>query len=127
MIQRKLNIRELRKISDIDALDNPVDTKATPNYSLSSNDFYKLISNYIPNYRELGAEKLEFFTYIAGGFYGDIESRLMEAGKKSKIPVSALTAKTLIELCSKEEIVSNQNRVRKGLTQSRKLAIRDFS
>ncbi len=103
-----------------------IDTKASPSYTLPSNDFYKLISNYIPNYRELGNEKLEFCSYIAGGFHGGIENRLQEAQKETNIPVSALTAKTLIGLCSKEEITNDQKRVRKGMAQSKKLRIQDF-
>ena len=42
-----------------------IDTKASPGYTLSSSDFHKLISNYIPNYRNSPREKTINWNFAA--------------------------------------------------------------
>ncbi|MFD2289222.1 AlwI family type II restriction endonuclease [Pedobacter petrophilus] len=77
------------------------DTKASSYYTLPSTDYAKMISNYIPNYKQLGLASdhtLGFILYVAGGLGGEIQSKLLTLYKESGFPASAINAKTLIEV-----------------------------
>lgn len=98
------------------------DTKATPHYQLTSDDYYKLVNNYLKNYEELLPDikyRLEFFTYVAGGFSGDIEHKLNNAEKESGVPISAIKAYDLLKLCMQDVDQNMQVRVRKLFSQSK--------
>ncbi len=84
-----------------------LDAKASPSYVLSSDDYSKLVSNYIPNYSELldtfdetrGKNiELEFCSYVAGGFRGDISYKLQQAHSATDVPCSAIKARDLLRL-----------------------------
>ncbi|MGF1924909.1 MAG: restriction endonuclease FokI C-terminal domain-containing protein [Bacteroidia bacterium] len=86
-----------------------IDTKASQYYTLSSADYAKMISNYIPNYKTLTNEKLKlkFILYVAGGFTGEIHSKLVSLYKESGIFASAINAKSLIEIAQLNHLNSN--------------------
>lgn len=78
-----------------------VDTKASSYYTLPSTDYAKMLSNYIPNYKlitEAENTDLGFILYITGGLGGEIQTKLVSLYKESGYPVSAINAKTLIEV-----------------------------
>ncbi|EQC44473.1 restriction endonuclease FokI, C-terminal domain protein [Bacteriovorax sp. BSW11_IV] len=78
-----------------------IDTKASPSYSLGSNDFAKISSNYIKNYKELRpSSSLNSFGVVAGGFKGNVESRLREIKELTGVPAFAITASALVRLSS---------------------------
>jgi hypothetical protein len=102
-----------------------VDTKASNKYSLSSDDFYKMSSNYAPNYKELFPKaklSLEFCSYIAGGFKGNIDNKLQELDKSIGVKVSAITARDLLYVCANH----NQSEARQILTQSKLIRYGDL-
>lgn len=109
-----------------------LDAKASPSYSMSSDDFSKLVSNYIPNYTELIDRfdelrdrnvTLEFCTYVAGGFSGDIAFKLNEASNMTGVPCSAIRARDLLQL-AKNNVT--QADVRAGMTNIKLLQKDDF-
>jgi hypothetical protein len=82
-----------------------VDAKASPRYALPHADIAKMVQTYLPNYRELCEDKnlvLEFATYVAGGFAGNVARGLKAISSESKVPCSAITARRLIELAKKK-------------------------
>lgn len=114
------------------ALDNVhcgiIDGKASPSYRLSSDDYYKMRANYIPNYRELtnGVPlKLEFCSYVAGGF-GNIASSLKKLTAETGIGASALPAFELLRLAQVEEVGSKQPSVMNTLKTNKVLTLADF-
>ena len=91
-----------------------IDTKASPSYNLSSSDYAKLVSNYIPNHTELlegRALDLTFCSYIAGGFSGNIGTKLNQAMDDTGISVSCLSAKNLLEIASDDSICRDHEKV----------------
>ena len=114
------------------ALDNAhcgiIDGKASPSYRLSSDDYYKMQANYIPNYRELTNGEpltLEFCSYIAGGF-GNIASSLKRLTSETGIGVSALPAFELLRLAQVEDVGKQQPEVMNTLKTNKVLSFRDF-
>lgn len=114
------------------ALDNLhcgiVDGKASPNYRLSSDDYYKMQANYIPNYRELTDGRLlelAFCSYIAGGF-GNIAPSLKKLTSETGIGVSALPAFELLRLAQVDDVGSKQPTVMETLKENKVLTFRDF-
>lgn len=106
-----------------------IDTKASPVYSLPSDDCAKMTSNYIPNYNELcdGANlKLEFCSYVAGGFKS-INSKLKEITKTSKVFTSAIKASELLRLANMKAIDGKKQTVlRKVFCNPQELFYSDF-
>jgi len=109
-----------------------LDAKASGSYSISSDDYSKLVSNYIPNYIELldlfeetrGLDlNLEFSSYVAGGFSGDIQYKLDQATKTTGVYCSAIRARDLIHLAKKG---ISQSDFRRGMTNSKLLNRDDF-
>ena len=101
------------------ALDNKhcaiIDAKASPSYSLPASDYHAMLGNYIPNYRELtdGMDlELEFCSYVAGGFRGDIASKLKHLQSKSRIGCSAIRARDLLHLAKKNVHSAKQPHIR---------------
>ena len=114
------------------ALDNAhcgiIDGKASPNYRLSSDDYYKMQANYIPNYRELTDGRpleLAFCSYIAGGF-GNIVPSLKNLTANTGIGVSALPAFELLRLAQAENVGDKQPEVMETLKENKVLTFRDF-
>lgn len=114
------------------ALDNLhcgiIDGKASRNYRLSSDDYYKMQANYIPNYRELTDGKpleLAFCSYIAGGF-GRITPSLKKLTLETGIGVSALPAFELLRLAQVDDVGNKQPTVMETLKENKILTFRDF-
>lgn len=92
-----------------------IDTKATSYYSLPSDDYAKMLSNYMPNYTALCGERtlaLEFVLYVAGGLSRNLDTELRKLADESKVPCSAIAATDLLTVC------------RRGLTQLAQPAVR---
>ena len=105
-----------------------IDGKASPNYRLSSDDYYKMQANYIPNYRELTDGKpleLAFCSYVAGGF-GNIAPSLKKLTSETDVGVSALPAFELLRLAQVEDIGNKQPVVMDTLKENKVLTFRDF-
>lgn len=81
-----------------------LDTKASPAYNLPHGDIAKMVTTYIPTYTELLPEGVEsrlgFVAYVAGGFSGDVGTRLNHITAKSSIPASAIAAGALYKAAS---------------------------
>lgn len=114
------------------ALDNEhcgiIDGKASPNYRLSSDDYYKMQGNYIPNYRELTNGqplKLAFCSYVAGGF-GNITPSLKKLTAETGVGASALPAFELLRLAQVESVGEHQPAVIETLKTNKVLTRTDF-
>lgn len=115
------------------ALDNVhcgiIDGKASSRYSLSSDDYYKMKANYIPNYKELADDyplELAFCSYIAGGF-GNIAPSLKRLTAETGVGVSALPAFELLRLAQVDAISNKQPEVINTLKDNKVLTFRDFN
>ncbi|NQD69987.1 AlwI family type II restriction endonuclease [Sphingobacterium shayense] len=87
------------------------DTKASSFYTLPSADYAKMISNYIPNYKlieEVKDARLGFILYITGELGGEIQTKLLTLYKDSGYPVSAINAKTLIEVAQLNDVQTRE-------------------
>lgn len=115
------------------ALDNIhcaiIDAKASPRYSLSSDDYYKMKDNYIPNYVELNngkSLKLEFCSYVAGGFSSGVDSKLKVLSNESGVSASAISAFELLNLVQNSKVVNKQDFIRETFKKSKLLKSEDF-
>jgi hypothetical protein len=106
-----------------------IDTKAISNYSLPSDDFYKMTGNYIPNYKELAPERLyelEFVTYVAPSFSNRINTALKKVAKKTGKPCSAISAKEIISVAKKKIEKTDQCKLREVFAKGEKISSFDF-
>lgn len=106
-----------------------IDAKASPKYDLNAADWYKMKDNYIANYTELAEGKplkLEFCSYVAGGFRGDIVKKLKLLSKESGVGASAISATQLIRLAQKKPKLENQPAIRKVFCENKILTVEDF-
>lgn len=102
-----------------------VDTKASPSYSLPHSDLTKMVQTYIPSYRELCGERplrLEFASYVAGGFSAGVTGRLAEIEQNAGVPCSAITARELLSMSNGEVNRTLQENARRQLSQSQVLS-----
>ena len=76
-----------------------IDTKASASYSLPASDYHAMVNNYMPNYVELTDGqplRLEFASYVAGGFTTNISDRLASISREGTVPCSAVSARELL-------------------------------
>lgn len=82
-----------------------LDTKASNNYSIGSNNRRAMIHDYIPLYKNYTYEgtktDLAFFSYIAGGFKSTIDNGINLISKEARVNGSAITANVLLKLLRK--------------------------
>lgn len=103
-----------------------IDTKSSGSYSISASDYRAMVYSYIPSFKELSTEentKLEFCSYVAGGYGSGIESRLADMREETGVPISAITAYDLLRVCDHEV---EQSDVRGTFASGRKLTTNDF-
>lgn len=88
-----------------------IDTKSTPFYRLGVSDYRAMVSDYIPNYRDLVPEsekQLEFCAYVAGGFHDSTEGSFRQMTQETGIPATGISAHDLLRICdaqiSQEEV-----------------------
>lgn len=107
-----------------------VDTKASPGYTITSNDYAKAVSNYIPNYSELCPElsglKLKFFLYVAGGFTGKNDIKQKSLKKETSVHVPMISAMNLLKL-SNHSISKNQRKLEELFFQEKIISPLDFN
>lgn len=106
-----------------------IDTKASSCYTLSSSDYSKMLSNYIPNYQELTNGQpleLEFCSYVAGGFK-NIASSLAELTSNTGIGASALPASELLRIAQCETAADQQEKIRMTMKKNKVLTLKDFN
>jgi len=115
------------------ALDNRhcavIDAKASSRYSLPASDCRAMMHDYIPNYLELTDNKelkIEFGSFVAGGYKGDINSKLKEIKTNSGVECSAVKARDLILIAKTNPKKEQQETIRKLFSQSRLLSIDNF-
>ena len=115
------------------ALDNAhcaiIDAKASPSYALSASDVYTMKDNYMKNYKELTAGQdltLEFSLYVAGGFSGNVVSKLNEINKDTGVGCSGITARDLLHICMKEPTPEKQETIRDSFVKTKILSVKDF-
>ena len=119
------------------ALDNShcavIDTKASPSYNLPSNDYRAMASDYIPHYKTLiellnvdKSLKLEFATFVAGGFSGNVNIKLKQIKNQSGTECSAIRARDLLSLSKKDITKEKQEKIRKMFKQSKIITTDDF-
>jgi hypothetical protein len=115
------------------ALDNKhcaiVDTKASPRYALSSTDFLSMSKNYIMNYKELIPIEhnlnLEFGLYVAGGFSGNNEAKLLNIYQTTGVRTSMISASNLLKL-SNSRLAENQEDSRFLFSLGKEIEVNDF-
>jgi len=106
-----------------------IDTKASARYQLPSKDYRAMMHSYIPNYLELTDNKklkIEFGSFVAGGFRGNINSKLKSIKENSGVACSAVKASDLILIAKKGLGKEGQTELRKFLCKSKQLAFEDF-
>lgn len=99
-----------------------LDTKASASYALPASDYHAMVNNYMPNYTELTggrALRLEFASYVAGGFTANINDRLASISREGKVPCSAVSARDLLRLAKSNPSTSGQVHIRKIFRQPR--------
>jgi len=104
-----------------------IDTKSTSSYSLNAQDYRAMAYDYIPSYMELSPDKnrvLEFCSYVAGGYAGNINSKLKALREKTGVPVSAISALNMLNICKAD---LTQDTIREVFSEGRKLDCRDFN
>lgn len=87
-------------ISDSDGYQAIVDNKAYSKYTISNDHRNRMIRNYIHGINNYSDSKvpLAFFTYIAGGFGSNIDSKLKSISDESSVNGSAITVARFIDL-----------------------------
>lgn len=115
------------------ALDNKhcaiIDAKASARYSLPASDCRAVMHDYIPNYLELTTNKslkIEFGLFVAGGYKGNINTKLKRIKETSKIDCSAITARDILFIAKSNPSKKEQPRIRKFLKQSAHLLIEKY-
>lgn len=106
-----------------------VDAKASPKYDLGSSDWYKMKDNYIANYKDLAEGRpltLEFCTYVAGGFRGDIASKLRQLTEATGVGASAISASQLIRIAQTNPAPEMQTAIREAFCKNKVLTAEDF-
>lgn len=96
-----------------------IEAKATSSYSLGHTDMVKMKTTYVKTNKELDPlSNLKFYLYIAGGFRGNINSSVIELQEETSIPVTALTARSVLELLKlhEEGLISTNNIQKKILS-----------
>ena len=97
-----------------------VDAKASPRYKLPHSDYTKMIATYIPSAPELFQGRpleLEFASYVAGGYSGDVAHKLIGIERETNIPCSAITARRLLQMARADG--ADQISCRAALAKSR--------
>lgn len=106
-----------------------IDAKASPKYDLGSSDWYKMKDNYIANYKDLAEGRplaLEFCTYVAGGFKGDIASKLRQLTEATGVGASAISASQLIRIAQTNPVPEMQTVIREAFCRNKVLTAEDF-
>lgn len=111
-----------------DNLCGVIDAKASSGYSVPATDYAKMISNYIPNYSDLVATgvKLDFVSYVAGGFIGEVNSKLKSIFEEKGVSASAISAKVLIDVSRKPGISGQAAKVWEAFKKNHILNVEDF-
>jgi hypothetical protein len=82
-----------------------LDSKAYKDYNLPGDHQRRMFVEYIPRYRTLNYSgqtlQLKFFGYIAGGFQGDMASKLQRIADRSNVSGFAMSAKNVVKLVRK--------------------------
>jgi hypothetical protein len=106
-----------------------LDTKASPSYNLPASDYHAMENNYIPNYRDLAdgtVLDLEFAAYVAGGFSGDVDSKLRSLKTNTRIGCSAIRARDLLDLAQRNPAETTQPAIRAVFQAGRLIGDSDF-
>jgi len=108
-----------------------VEVKASPFYTLSSEDYEKMASNYIPNSNELigGRDlKLEFCVYVAGGFHApSVAHKLVEIKRKTNLDASAISALDLLSLAKRGIDADGQVKLTRVFKKNKILSVSDLN
>lgn len=83
-----------------------VDAKAVARYNLPSADYAKMISNYLPNYKEIAGDSsaLAFCSYVAGGFSESFSGEAKKVYCASNVPCSGLRASDLLKMSKAKQV-----------------------
>ena len=83
-----------------------VDAKAVARYNLPSSDYAKMISNYLPNYREIAGDNsaLAFCAYVAGGFSESFSGEAKKVYSAANVPCSGLRASDLLKMSKAKQV-----------------------
>ena len=106
-----------------------IDTKASSAYNIPSTDYAKMVSNYIPNYRDVAKpeSQLQFVSYVAGGFSGEVNSKLKNLFSDTKVPASAVSAKVLIDASRRPGIAAKSKQIWEVFRKNKMLTDEDFN
>lgn len=104
-----------------------IDTKASTSYQISSNDYSKMKATYIPHFKNVANSSIELklIIYVAGGFDSNIGHKLQSMFSETKIVVSALSSRILINL-ARESKIPSPNNIWNSLKKNKILNISDF-
>ncbi len=105
-----------------------IDTKSTAAYNFNASDYRAMANDYIPGFIELSPDgkqrKLEFCAYIAGGFKGGMDSKLINIREKTGVPVSAISASNFLTICKND---FPQEKVRSWFRTGKELLSNSFN
>lgn len=109
-----------------------LDSKAYKNYNLPGDHQRRMFVEYIPRYRTLDYAghtlQLRFFGYVAGGFQGDMASKLQRIANESSVFGFAMTAKNVVKLVRKHrESPLTQEELLRIFNQNSEISEPDFS
>jgi len=82
-----------------------IDNKAYSKYSISNDHHNRMVHNYIENFGNYctSANPLVFFSYIAGGFGGNINAQLARIIEETGVHGSALAVSNVIQMVEKQQ------------------------
>jgi len=106
-----------------------VDAKSTSSYSLPVSDYNSMLNIYIPYVDELIKDrnlKLEFCLYAAHGYSNNINEKLIEMSRQAPCSISAVKAKTLLDLTEKIKNKRLQLKLREGFRKNGLVNIENF-
>jgi hypothetical protein len=107
-----------------------IDTKASPKYNISSQDYHTMTHSYIPSINEINEyenEDFAFCAYVAGGFKDSMNNRVNELSLESGHNFAAIKAYDLLKLCQKKPLAKKQEKITDIFKTKKLLTVSDFA
>ena len=92
-------------LSDSDGYQAIIDNKAYRKYTISNDHHNRMVHNYIGNLSRYSSSNhpLAVFSYIAGGFGGNIDGQLAKIVRETSVHGSAVTVSNIIKMVEKQQ------------------------
>ncbi len=116
-------------LSDSDGYCGIIDNKAYSKYTISNDHHNRMVHNYIEGLNNYchSPNPLAFFSYIAGGFGGNINGQLMKIVNETGVHGSAVTVSNVIQMVEKQQFTPyNHTQIKNLFSLDRQILITDF-